>query len=453
MTAITAIHRTFGIVCSEFVEGPVTQFVFVGFLKNLFNIMNRNQIRPIYVMDNVRFHKTKLIQELFNKTNNNCLLTAPWSCELNPIEYIFGIWKNRIIIPRNVQLSDIRQLIIDGLLTITKEEVSKSIYFVETIIFQLALQRKNLVLETSKHYFHNEYLNVGGDESRFLNYDPEFIMEDANELITIDDNEETTLCSFTSNIPLFDQRASEQQNDTISIQNSDDSNSVLNSPILLDDSFDNSSEYVQNSTINSDNNEQTLIVGDCSSQLNSSEQSSHSFANEDISKSVDNDHPNHDSGHNLREDSNESFSLTNESISQSSDNDIFMSENRRNNDQLNSSEQSSHSFANEDISKSVDNDHPNHDSGPNLRKDSDESFSQTNESISQSSDNDICMSENRRNNDPRSEQTTKNNKNLSFDRDDETWQIFKKLAAKMYHKFESSRSVSSENSSSKSSDD
>ena len=404
-------------------------------------------------MDNVRFHKTKLIQELFNKTNNNCLLTAPWSCELNPIEYIFGIWKNRIIIPRNVQLSDIRQLIIDGLLTITKEEVSKSIYFVETIIFQLALQRKNLVLETSKHYFHNEYLNVGGDESRFLNYDPEFIMEDANELITIDDNEETTLCSFTSNIPLFDQRASEQQNDTISIQNSDDSNSVLNSPILLDDSFDNSSEYVQNSTINSDNNEQTLIVGDCSSQLNSSEQSSHSFANEDISKSVDNDHPNHDSGHNLREDSNESFSLTNESISQSSDNDIFMSENRRNNDQLNSSEQSSHSFANEDISKSVDNDHPNHDSGHNLRKDSDESFSQTNESISQSSDNDICMSENRRNNDPRSEQTTKNNKNLSFDRDDETWQIFKKLAAKMYHKFESSRSVSSENSSSKSSDD
>ena len=85
MTAITAIHRTFGIVSTSFVEGPVNQFVFKNFLKNLFNIMNNFRIRPIYVMDNVRFHKTKIIQELFDQTNNTCLLTAPGICELNPI--------------------------------------------------------------------------------------------------------------------------------------------------------------------------------------------------------------------------------------------------------------------------------------------------------------------------------------------------------------------------------
>ena len=72
LTAITAIHRTFGIVSTSFVEGPVNQFVFMLFLNKLFNIMNSYNIRPIYVMDNVRFHKTEMIKELFNKTNNTC---------------------------------------------------------------------------------------------------------------------------------------------------------------------------------------------------------------------------------------------------------------------------------------------------------------------------------------------------------------------------------------------
>ena len=147
ITAITAIHRTFGIICSEFVEGPVTQYVFKTFLNKLFDIMNRYQIRPVYVMDNVRFHKTKLIQDFFTETNNNCLLTAPWSCELNPIEYIFGIWKSRIKIPKDVQLSEIKQLIVDGLFTITKAEVSKSIFF---LLKQLCL---SLLLTGETWYF------------------------------------------------------------------------------------------------------------------------------------------------------------------------------------------------------------------------------------------------------------------------------------------------------------
>ena len=270
LTAITAIHRTFGIIAATFVSGPVTQDIFRIFLSTLFKEMSKLYCaRPIYVMDNVSFHKTMKIKDLFAKTNNTCLLTVPWSCELNPIEYIFGIWKRRIRIPRTAkQLSEIIKVIIIGLNSITKEEVSKTIYFVETMIFQLALEKQNLVLHNNLHYFHNEYLKVGSNES-ILNYDPNLSMEDLNRQMTIDDNDETTLCSFTANIPSI------QQDEAIDIQNSDDSNSFLDTPILQDDSFDNSSECSQNSTRNG-NNEQTMFSNDCSSYIDLSEQSSSS---------------------------------------------------------------------------------------------------------------------------------------------------------------------------------
>ena len=204
--------------------------------------MNCYKISPVYVMDNVSFHKTKKIIDLFNKTNNTCLLTAPWSCELNPIEYIFGIWKKRIRIPRNVGLDDITDVISQGLLSITKEEVSKTIFFVETFIFNDALQRKNLILRNNQRFFHERYLKDGNNESKLLNYDPNLNLEDLNKDMMIDNDDETILCSFTANIP------SQQLNDTEDIQNSNDSNSSLNSPPFQDDSLDCFSECDQNSS-------------------------------------------------------------------------------------------------------------------------------------------------------------------------------------------------------------
>ena len=311
LTAITAIHRTFGIVKTTFVDGPVNQEVFTNFLDELFQTMTSCKTRPIYVMDNVSFHKTKNITGLFDRYNNTCLLTVPWSCELNPIEYIFGIWKRRIKINRTVQLSEIKEVIKNGLLSITQEEVSKTIYYVETIIFQQALNRKNLALQRCQHFYHEQYLKVGSDTSMFLNCD-NLIMEDLNrqETINDNDNDETVLCSFKSIFPskilneaLFIQTCldsnrqetindndndetsftsnipSNLQNEAINIQNSDDSNSFLNTPpILQDDSFDNS-EYDQNSTING-NNEQTLLANDCSSCNDLSEKSSCSILNQ-----------------------------------------------------------------------------------------------------------------------------------------------------------------------------
>ena len=257
ITAITAIHRTFGIISTKFVEGPVNQNVFKLFLEELFGIMNFYKIKPVYVMDNVSFHKTKKIIELFNETNNTCLLTAPWSCELNPIEYIFGIWKKRIKIPRNIELSEITNFISQGLLSITKEEVSKTIFFVETIIFNDALHRKNLVLRDNQSCFHKKYLKDGNNESNLLNYDPNLNMEDLNKDMMIDNDYGTILCSFNANMP------SQQLNDTEYIQNNNDSNSSLNSPPLQDDSLVYFSECDQNSS-------------DCSSFIDPSELISHS---------------------------------------------------------------------------------------------------------------------------------------------------------------------------------
>ena len=253
ITAITAIHRTFGIITTTFVEGSVNQFVFIQFLKNLFKIMDGHHVRPIYVMDNVNFHKTKSIHDFFDKTGNNCLLTVPWSCELNPIEYIFGIWKRRINVSRNIQPRDIKGIIQEGLLSITREEVSKTIYFVETVLFHFALERKNLALHSNQHYFHNEYLKVGGDESKFLNYDPDFTVEDSNEEKMIDENEENVLFNCTSGIGADE--VSDHCCDTTVDLNSKDSNSFLDSPILNGDSLENE----QNASIN-DDNEQTILV-------------------------------------------------------------------------------------------------------------------------------------------------------------------------------------------------
>ena len=270
LTAITAIHRTFGIIKAQFVKGPVNQQIFRIFLLELFNSMNFLKIRPIYVMDNVSFHKTNNITDLFAKTHNTCLLTVPWSCELNPIEYIFGIWKRRIKIPKDVELSEIPKVLEDGLKSITNEEVSKTIYFVETILFHHALKRDNLELQNYQHYFRTKYLNVGSNKKNVLNDDSDFSMEDLTRNEIINDDDETTLCSFTPNLP------SNHQNEAIYIQNSDDSNSFLNSPILQDDSFDNSSECDQNSTINSDN-EQILLANDCSSTIDLNEHNSSSL--------------------------------------------------------------------------------------------------------------------------------------------------------------------------------
>ncbi len=136
-------------------------------------------------------------------------------------------------------------------------------------------------------------------------YNPDLIIEeDSNKQKTIEDKEENILCSFTPNMPLF---VSEQQNDTTFIQNNNDTNSPLNTPILENNSIDNFSEDEQISII-IDDNEKTLSANEISSShTDLIERNSHSIAG-DISRTFD------------TEDNDELHSSFNDSVSsQSSD--------------------------------------------------------------------------------------------------------------------------------------
>jgi transposase len=46
-------------------------------------------------MDNVGFHKNKIIKDLINKKHQHTLL-SPYSPFLNPIENVVGEWKNKL---------------------------------------------------------------------------------------------------------------------------------------------------------------------------------------------------------------------------------------------------------------------------------------------------------------------------------------------------------------------
>ena len=51
-------------------------------------------------MDNVRFHKTHSVQQVFIQIESYCLFKAPYTPQLNPIECMFGILK------RNMQMRE-----------------------------------------------------------------------------------------------------------------------------------------------------------------------------------------------------------------------------------------------------------------------------------------------------------------------------------------------------------
>ncbi|KAH7824685.1 uncharacterized protein MONOS_12586 [Monocercomonoides exilis] len=77
--------------------------------------------------------------------NYEVLYTAPNRCELNPIEYVFGIWKSRLTIPTTVRTSE--QLITHlskSLETIPRKEVSRCLNLVKCHYLPLAQQGKDL---------------------------------------------------------------------------------------------------------------------------------------------------------------------------------------------------------------------------------------------------------------------------------------------------------------------
>jgi transposase/transposase-like protein len=148
-TAITAIAEPWGVFHVEFVLGTVSADVFKIFLSGLFEtIRARTPAAVLLVMDNVKFHKTAGVREMIEASGHRVLYTAPWSCELNPIEYVFGFVKSRVRVPPEVTTSQgALPFIVEGFRSATLQEVASTVRFVTETMFPRACARMDLQLK------------------------------------------------------------------------------------------------------------------------------------------------------------------------------------------------------------------------------------------------------------------------------------------------------------------
>jgi transposase len=91
-TLLMAINSN-KIISYEILKNKNTdQTLFLNFLKNkVFPLCHNKYI----LMDNAKFHKSKIISDLFDNSNNKSLFIPPYSPQFNPIENVFGIIKNK----------------------------------------------------------------------------------------------------------------------------------------------------------------------------------------------------------------------------------------------------------------------------------------------------------------------------------------------------------------------
>jgi hypothetical protein len=109
------MSEQYGMLSCQFVDGGVGAVAFENYLLDLEEAYGKlcddpNDIGPPdpvhLVMDNVPFHATPAVQDALTHTRFHVTYTCPWSCELMPMEYIFGYWKSQVNVPKSVTNSE-----------------------------------------------------------------------------------------------------------------------------------------------------------------------------------------------------------------------------------------------------------------------------------------------------------------------------------------------------------
>jgi len=91
-SALVAINNN-GIINKKIVKGNINGKIYYDYLKNdlLLNITGK------YILcDNVSFHKSEKVVNLIKETKNYPLFIPPYSPDLNPIENVFSMFKNKL---------------------------------------------------------------------------------------------------------------------------------------------------------------------------------------------------------------------------------------------------------------------------------------------------------------------------------------------------------------------
>ncbi|KAA6375455.1 MAG: hypothetical protein EZS28_029018 [Streblomastix strix] len=146
ISCISAITYAFGVIQTTFVHGNVDSTIFCVFITSLLQSFQQFGIKKATaVMDNCPIHKTDAVLKLCKEANINIQYTPPYSCELNPIELVFGFFKHRVNVPVDVSSPSAIVPFLDAALrTVTQEEVASCISFVEEFVFPLAERKEQL---------------------------------------------------------------------------------------------------------------------------------------------------------------------------------------------------------------------------------------------------------------------------------------------------------------------
>lgn len=114
------------------------------------------------------------------------LYTAPWSSELNPIEYVFSFWKSRVVVPPEVrELERILEYLSSSLRSIAGFEILRCVLHVEVKLFPLALRCEPLFLRRTVEQFR--------ESNSEISYGCATTVIDSNDLSNEASNEEDLL--------------------------------------------------------------------------------------------------------------------------------------------------------------------------------------------------------------------------------------------------------------------
>ena len=89
-TIISAISNK-KVICNKIIKGSANAIQFKDFLTEVI----KNTDRPMFLlMDNARFHHSKIVLDYIQTTNHQIIYNVPYAPEYNPIELIFAKFKS-----------------------------------------------------------------------------------------------------------------------------------------------------------------------------------------------------------------------------------------------------------------------------------------------------------------------------------------------------------------------
>lgn len=162
LVAIAGISNIRGVEQVDIVRGTVDAIVFKNFILKLLSKLTEP---TALVMDNVRFHHDTSVIDEIKRHGHYVSFTATSSCELNPIEYVFAIWKSNVrSVEQTKSILDIIEKLTKGFIDIQPSHIRKCIQHVEEKLFPIALQEGNLQLKETVKDFKILTSNINSNE-------------------------------------------------------------------------------------------------------------------------------------------------------------------------------------------------------------------------------------------------------------------------------------------------